>query len=69
MTKEDWLVWKSDPITKMFYEACEERIEDAKELLVNSAGLEPTQDNFYRGFVYAYREMQDFRVEDEEQNV
>lgn len=69
MTKEDFRDWQAMPITKLFYGACEERIEDAKEVLANSAGLDPMQDSFYRGFIYAYNEMKQFRFEDSEETV
>ena len=67
MTRQDWLDWKSQPVSRMFYEAVDERIEEAKEVLANTAGHDPLQDSFYRGFVYAYREMIAFEVEDEEE--
>ena len=51
ITASDFLDWKSNPVTKAFFEACNERIEDAK-------------DNLLRGFVLAYREMQEFRIDD-----
>jgi hypothetical protein len=59
----DFQNWKSDPVTQAFMTACEERVEDAKEVLANSAGLDPINDNVYRGFILAYREMQDFRID------
>lgn len=64
ITKSDFSDWKSNPVTKAFVLACNERIEDAKNQLSVSAGLEPNENNFLRGFIYAYREMQDFRVDD-----
>lgn len=64
MTKEDWVDWKQHPVTKAYFEACEERVVESKELLSTSAGLDSNQDNFMRGFIHAYREMMDFRVED-----
>lgn len=64
VTKEDWKTWKQDPVTRLFYDAVAERIEDAKETLANTAGNDPLQDSFYRGFIYAYREMVEFRFEE-----
>lgn len=64
MTKEEWIDWKNHPVTIAFLEACEERIEEGKDILSTSAGIEPPQDNFMRGFIQAYREMLEFRVED-----
>ena len=44
-------------------------LEDAKELLSIEAGLNPNQDNLLRGLIQAYREMQDFRMDDLEEVV
>jgi hypothetical protein len=60
----DYSSWKQDKITIAFYEACRARVEDAKEQLAASAGLDSVQDNFLRGFIHAYNEITDFRVED-----
>ena len=64
ITASDFLDWKSNPVTKAFIEACNERVEDAKNTLAISAGIDSTQDNLLRGFILAYREMQEFRNED-----
>ena len=66
ITPEDWKAWKQDTVTQLFYEAVKERIEDAKETLANTAGQDMIMDNFYRGFIYAYREMLEFKVEEQE---
>lgn len=64
ITKDDFQLWKSEPVTEAFLEACQERIEEAKEILSVEAGMNPEQDNFYRGFIRAYREMLEFRFEE-----
>lgn len=64
MTVNDWQDWKHNPVTKMFYEACMERIDDMKEILAVSAGNDSNNDSFNRGFIHAYREMLDFRFDD-----
>lgn len=64
ISKEDWKDWKSNKVTRLFYSACDERIDEAKETLANTAGQDQILDNFYRGFVYAYREMKEFRFEE-----
>lgn len=63
-TRSDFDNWKSDPVTKAFFLAAQERVEDAKELLSVEAGLNPNQDNLLRGMIQAYRELQDFRIDD-----
>ena len=64
ITASDFIEWKSNPVTRAFFEACNERIEDAKDNLSISAGIDSTQDNLIRGIIYAYREMQEFHIED-----
>lgn len=65
ITKGDFENWKLDPITKAFFEAADDRIEDAKDILAIQAGFDSGQDNYFRGFIAAYNEIRDFRVEDE----
>ena len=67
ISKSDFDNWKSDPVTKAFFQAAQERIEEAKDVLSVEAGLNPIQDNTLRGLIQAYREIQDFRVEDIEE--
>lgn len=62
----DFELWKSDPVTKAFYGAAQDRVEQAKEVLSVQAGVDSVQDNMLRGLIMAYREMQEFRVEDQE---
>lgn len=64
ITASDFIEWKSNPVTRAFFEACNERIEDAKDNLSISAGIDSVQDNLMRGIIYAYREMQEFRIDD-----
>ncbi len=67
ISKSDFDNWKLDPVTKAFFQAAQERIEEAKDVLSVEAGLNPIQDNTLRGLIQAYREIQDFRVEDIEE--
>lgn len=64
VTKEEWIEWKNHPVTKAFYEAVEIRVEESKDLLSYSAGVDQAQDNYWRGFIGAYREMLEFKIED-----
>ena len=65
ISKAEFIDWKNGLVTEAFFGAAKEREEDTKELLAMSAGLDPEQDNFLRGFIAAYREMRNFTVEDE----
>ena len=64
ITQADFNDWKSNKVTKAFMHAAQERAEDCKEILATSAGLDILQDRFFVGMINAYREMQDFRVDD-----
>jgi len=66
ITKQDFQDWKLNDVTRAFYHACNQRIEDCKDILAGSAGMDSDTDNFYRGFIAAYTELQDFRVDFEE---
>lgn len=67
ITSSDFSEWKSNPVTKCFYMAISDRIEEAKEVLSNQAGISVNEDNFLRGFIRAYREALMFRVDDLEE--
>lgn len=64
VSQSDFLTWKSDPVTKAFLQAALERVEDAKDILSVQAGFNPNEDRYLCGLIQAYREMQDFRIED-----
>lgn len=64
ITKSEWQDWKQNNVTRAFLAAVDMRVEDAKDILSVSAGQEPDQDNYFRGFIAAYREMLEFRVDD-----
>ena len=66
ISKEDWVDWQSNPVTKAFMEAIQERVDDTKDLLANVAGIDSVQDGFYRGFIWGQREIQDFKMEFDE---
>lgn len=65
----DFENWKSDQVTKAFFQAAQERVESAKEVLSVQAGMDGVQDNYLRGFIQAYRELQDFRIDDLQESV
>jgi len=64
LTRGDFDNWLSDPVTKAFVQATKERIEDAKDVLSVQAGINQNEDNYIRGLIQAYREVQDFRIDD-----
>jgi hypothetical protein len=56
--------WKSHVVTKAFMHAAQERIYDCVMAMSTQAGMDTVQDNFMRGFVAAYRELESFRIDD-----
>ena len=47
--------------------AVHDRIEDAKDNLATSSGIDCLQDRFICGMIQAYREIQDFQLEEMQQ--
>lgn len=66
VTKNEWVDWRTNPVTLAFYSAIKERISEATELLVSKAGIDQAEDNFFRGFIAAYQEVLGFTIEDME---
>ena len=67
ISSNDFYTWKSDPVTKQFFDACFNREFEAKEELAASAGLDTAEDNFKRGFIRAYSEIQNVTFGDMEE--
>ena len=67
ITKADFTEWKANPVTKAFFDAAEFRVEECKDILSYSAGADYMADRLLVGMIQAYREMQEFRVEDMEE--
>ena len=68
ISKEDWIQWQSSEVTKAFFNAIQERINDTKDVLVGSAGLDSSSDNFYRGFIAGQNEITEFKIEFDEED-
>ena len=64
ISTQDFLTWKQDSVTQAFFQSVQYRIEDAKENLSTSAGLDSDSDNWFRGFIAGQRDVLDVRVED-----
>lgn len=47
----DFYNWKSDPVTTMMMIVINDRINQAKDLLASSAGVDSNQDNYLRGYI------------------
>lgn len=57
VTKEDYLDWKKNPVTKALHSALIERINDGAKELASSAGINPQEDRFKCGIIHAYHEI------------
>ena len=66
ITKADFTDWKNHPVTQAFFDAAQFRIDECKDILSFTAGQDYMQDRLLVGMIQAYREVQDFRVEDDE---
>jgi hypothetical protein len=64
ISASDFLNWKSDSVTQAFFSSIVDRIEDAKESLSTSAGIDPDTDNWFRGFIAGQRDVLDVRLQD-----
>jgi len=64
ISKDEFIQWKENPVTQQVFDVVSNRIEDAKEILANNAGLEPEADRFYVGMIRAFREVQEISYED-----
>lgn len=66
--RSEFDLWKSNPVTKEFFQALQERIDEAAQLLVHSAGMNPVEDNFNRGYIRAMFDTAQFEVNFAEEN-
>ena len=64
ISKSDFDVWSGDPVTKAYKLAIVEAIQQIKEALAQSAGLDQNEDNFRRGYVCAMMDVLDFKIDD-----
>lgn len=65
VSKSDFDNWKVDPVTKAYFGAIVDRIDEAKEILSYSAGTDSLYDKHLVGMLQAFREMLDIKVTDE----
>lgn len=67
MTKEDFVDWKTNPVTKAFFSAIRENIEGLRDELVPAALNGETELAAAKaGAILALNDVLEYRVEDEE---
>lgn len=64
--KAEFVDWKSHPITKRVFDGLREQENLMKEMLVESAGIDPSEDRYRAGYIAALRDVYLVRLEDEE---
>jgi hypothetical protein len=64
INKDDFTLWKQDPVTQAWFEACQLRVAEASEQLIGTNAEDVAFGAFIRGMIAAYREMTTFTVED-----
>lgn len=64
ISKEEFIDWKSQTVTKEVFNVIEQRIADAQEILGNTAGEDPLNDRFLVGMIRAFRELQEISYDD-----
>ena len=67
ISSTDFYNWKSDPVTTMVMININERIEQAKQILAGSAGLDTNNDNYLRGYIAANNDILGVGFEDMEE--
>ena len=63
--KQDFLDWKSHPVTKRVFEGLKEQEALMQEQLVQSAGIDSSEDRYRVGYIAALRDVYLIRLEDE----
>ena len=57
MTKEEFVDWKSNPVTREVIKSLNYKIDELSYLLSSSAGVNPIEDRFKAGAIAAYRDL------------
>jgi hypothetical protein len=62
MTASEFQQWQHHFITQEYFIQVKDQIEGMKDALSGSAGLDPTMDNFRRGYIAAMYNVLQFHV-------
>lgn len=71
ITKEDFIQWRSEPVTKRVFELIAEKLNLGIEELSYRAGENPVTDREYVGKISAYRDLLGisfYELEDEDEH-
>ena len=64
VTKDEFIQWTQNPVTKAVFEVIDSRIYDAKELLAVSAGEDCRTDGILVGMIRAFNELKEIGHDD-----
>ena len=64
VSKEEFMDWKSNHVTKAVFAVIDERISDAKDILGGTAGDDPVADRYLVGMIRAFNEIKQIDYED-----
>lgn len=57
MTKQDFLDWKRHPVTQSLFTALINRIQEGREELGDTAGIDPLADRFKVGVIRGHQDV------------
>lgn len=67
MNKSDFIDWKRHPVTQVVFSQLNQRIEDLRAMLGDSAGVNPVQDSQFVGAIQAYKDIVNIEYEGDEE--
>ena len=67
MNKADFIDWKRHPVTQVVFSQLNQRINDLRAMLGDSAGVNPVQDSQFVGAIQAYKDIVNIEYEGEEE--
>jgi hypothetical protein len=67
VNKADFIDWKRHPVTQVVFSQLNQRINDLRAMLGDSAGINPVQDSNFVGAIQAYKDIVNIEYEGEEE--
>lgn len=67
MNKSDFIDWKRHPVTQVVFSQLNQRINDLRAMLGDSAGVNPVQDSNFVGAIQAYKDIVNIEYEGDEE--
>ena len=67
MNKSDFIDWKRHPVTQVVFSQLNQRIDDLRSMLGDSAGANPVQDSQFVGAIQAYKDIVNIEYEGNEE--